>query len=157
MNTTIFYLDNLIFGNPKLSKKVNDFFRILTPFITILYFIFILFLIITKNDFTKIPYLIHAAILLGLVIFQAIVYTKYGRKFLKCTEESLVLKHKHSEKCKTIPWQKIRSIKFIGQSFVIELYESNQKEIKFKAPLEMYLDIRNYLKQCAGHLTKIEE
>lgn len=157
MNTNIFYLDNSIFGNPKFSSKVNALFRVFTPIITVLYLAFVIYLIVMKNDFTKIPYLVHAVIFTSLILFQLVVFIMYGRKFLKCNENSLTLKHKYFEKSISIPWQNIRSIQFSGSNFIIKISDSILEEVKFKAPIETYLDIRKYLKDQAGHLTKFEE
>lgn len=157
MNTNIFYLDNSVFGNPKFSGKVNALFRVFAPIITVIYLAFVIYLIVMKNDFTKIPYLIHGIILASLILFQSIVFSKYGRKFLHCNENSLTLKHKYFDKSISIPWQNIRSIQFSESNFIIKISDSILEEVKFKAPLETYLDIRKYLKDQAGHLTKFEE
>ena len=98
MNNKTCYLDNSFLSNPNFSKKFNAFNRIFTPIVSVLYLAFILYLIIKKSDLTKIPYLIHGGVLVGVIVTQSIIYKKYGRKFLQCTEDSLILKHKYFEK-----------------------------------------------------------
>nr|MBC8183843.1 hypothetical protein [candidate division KSB1 bacterium] len=60
------------------------------------------------------------------------------------------LKTKYFKKSVSIPWDSINKIQFIGQEFVVQTESPTLAEIRFKAPLDRYLEIREFLKSCAG-------
>ena len=150
MNENLYYLDNSIMNNPNLSKTANTINKIATPIVGALYLFFILYHLIKNNDFSKIPYFIHATIFFSIIIVQYILHKKYGRKFIKLTKQLLILKNNYFEKSISIPWNLIDKIRFVEKKFIIETNDSILKEVKFNAPLNRYLDIRKDIK---GYIT----
>jgi len=80
------------------------------------------------------------------MIVQTIIQKKYGRKFVKVTDEFLILKTKYFKKSVSLPWDSINKIQFIGQEFLIQAGCASSAEVRFKSPLDRYLEIREFLK-----------
>lgn len=129
-----------------MSKTASTINKIVTPILGVLYLFFILYCLIKYNDFSKIPYLIHATTFFGIIIVQYILYKKYGRKFIKLTKQLLILKNHYFEKSISIPWNLIDEIRFVEKTIIIKTNDSILKEVKFNAPLDRYLDIRKDIK-----------
>ena len=150
MNSKIFYLDNTFFYNPDLSKKANTFYKIFYPVSVGLFLIVGFYLVVIEKNIGNLPLIIYGLFVITFVICQRIIHKKYGRKYVKATNESLILKTKYFKKSVSIPWDSINKIQFIGQEFVVQTESPTLAEIRFKAPLDRYLEIREFLKSCAG-------
>jgi hypothetical protein len=158
MNENIFYLDNTFFYNPDLSPKANTFYKIFYPVSVGLFLIVGFYLVVIEKNIGNLPLMIYGLFVITFVICQRIIHKKYGRKYVKGTKESLILKTKYFKKSVSIPWDSLNKIQFIGQEFLVQTESPTLAVIRFKAPLDRYLEIREFLKSfVVKYKIKLEE
>lgn len=146
MDERIFYFDKLAFDNPDYSKKLNTFNKRSFPILCALYIALGIYILFFDKMYSMLISLTAGFLMMGGVLIQPIIYKKYGRKYLKLLNENLILKKHYFSKSLSIPLKNINSIQFIGNEFIIAINDSIVKEVKFKAPLDRYLEIREFMK-----------
>lgn len=149
MNDKIYYLDNSSYLNSDLSQKAKAFYKIFYPISVGIFLIVGFYLVVIEKNFGNLPLIIYGLFVITFVICQRIIHKKYGRKYVKGTNESLVLKTKYFKKSVSIPWDSINKIQFIGQEFLVQAESASLAEIRLKAPLDRYLEIREFFKGFA--------
>lgn len=141
------YLDKPAFFEPKKSKMLNIIYTRIYMILVFFYLITIYYLYIRAGKIVlSLFYLIYGCVLIGVPIYYFIVQKKYGRLFIEITEELVALKDSYLEKKKMYRWNEVKELKFDGSDFYIR---TDTDEKKFKAPLDIYLDLRKILKGIA--------
>ena len=145
MPSKLIFLDKKQYQFPRLSKNANFALSLLFFLILALGYIFFIHNYRSDRDFVTLLYLFYITVLLGIIIYQFVIHKKFGRRFIHITDDSLIIKIKYRENSRSISWDAIEKITFSQTEFVIKSKNEESEEIKFKAPLETYLEIRDAL------------
>ena len=151
MKNKLFYLDNTFFDNPDLSETARFFYKTFFPIFGFIFFVVAFYIVIKEKELTQVPMLLYIIMVIFLVFVQRIFYKKYGRRYLKCIDDNLILKTKYFKKSETIRWDSINTIQFNGQEFLVCTKNTTLNEIRFKAPLDRYLEIRESIREFADN------
>lgn len=140
------YLDAPPMFEMKYSSRKN---RILS----LLYFAFLsIFLVVVIGNIIhghpvfSLLWLLYGTALVVIIISRFVTQKKYGRRYVGLSESALEIKHTYSQKPEHVPWNEIEEIIFQSCSFIVV---GSPGQIKFKAPIDKYLDLRESIRQYA--------
>ena len=149
MKETTFYLDKSIWHNPNISTRMN---RINTVVIlvslvlgSIVTYIFVKDFGFKKGLGQNVIVLAQIVYWLGIVLIQ----WRFGRKYVKGTDEALKVKITYFKPMVEIYWSHIHKIKFEHNWFYVEYKKNGMKMFKFKMPFDVYANLRAYFKDVA--------
>ena len=158
MKELLFYLEGSLWTNPDWSKQKNWIARIIN-FLIVLIGALYLFWLIQQRGFGH--GLSNGIVLLVQLLYWSamlLIQWRFGRKYVKGTEKNLILKTQYLKPAVTIDWHAIEEITFDGDNFELDYQNGELKKLRFKAPLEKYLDLRTYFKEMANsHSFRIVE
>ena len=144
--TKKFYLDRSPIGEVT-RKRLRQLVSVLIVLSWAGLFFFSVYVFFRENRDVGLMWGLYSIIYLSVIVVLLVLQAKYGRKFVSVDDEKLIVKAGYYLKEVTIPLDKVKTIKYEAQEFIVA---SEIGETRFKGRLENYLDIRKALEQQAS-------
>ena len=148
MKSEKIFLDKAPIFEPKNSKLYELIYLISYVVFVVLYFVIVLVNLNAGQQVLSIFYLIYGVVLLSIPITKHIIQKRHGRLYVDISDEKIEVKYSYYRPEKGYSWNDIEKIRFVESNFYITSKQGS--EIKFKAPLEKYLDLREKIKGYAN-------